>query len=231
MSEVDNSIKKTEKAVFVIVIVAAFFSISYAILRYNIFGQVPWKDLPFYVLNKSISLTAIILFTISNSLKFLNKTRVQIAQKWIDSSTTIGAASLLLIIIHVFISLMLFKPEIFTKFFEENGTVNLLGGISMITGIISFVLILGIKLNSLSNFKNNHKTYSSPLAWNIVMLIIITHLFFMGYGGWITPEKWHGGMPPISLIAFLFCLSGLLLKVFFRSGSILKNQLNNSPEN
>ena len=54
------------------------------------------------------------------------------------------------------------------------------------------------------------------------MIFIIIHLFFMGYSGWVTPEKWHGGMPPISLIAFVFSSFGLLLKVFVRF-SILKN--------
>ena len=126
MDKTDNLLMKTKKKVFGIVTVTAFFSISYAILRYNIFGQVPWKDLPFFILNKAISLTAIILFTISSISSFLNKNKVQIAQKWIDSSAAIESISFSLIIIHVFISLMLFKAEIFMKFFEENGTLNLL---------------------------------------------------------------------------------------------------------
>jgi hypothetical protein len=222
MDKTDNLLMKTKKKVFGIVTVTAFFSISYAILRYNIFGQVPWKDLPFFILNKAISLTAIILFTISSISSFLNKNKVQIAQKWIDSSAAIESISFSLIIIHVFISLMLFKAEIFMKFFEENGTLNLLGGISMIDGIISFVLLWVIKLNSLPNTKNNYALYFFPKAISVVMIFIIIHLFFMGYSGWVTPEKWHGGMPPISLIAFVFSSFGLLLKVFVRF-SILKN--------
>lgn len=224
MKMTNSLLIKTKKPVSIIVTVTAFFSISYAILRYNIFGQIPWKDLPFYVMNKAVSLTAIILYTISPISKFLNKNRTQIPEKRIDTNNTIEGISFSLIIVHVFLSLMLFKPEIFAKFFEKNGTVNLLGGISMITGIISFVLFCGIKLNSLSNIKRNNILYFSKFSLNVIMVFIMAHLFFMGYKGWITPEKWQGGMPPISLIAFVFSSFGLLTRAFTKSDNhILKN--------
>ena len=34
------------------------------------------------------------------------------------------------------------------------------------------------------------------------------HLVFMGYKGWLNPSGWHGGMPPISLVAFAFFIVG-----------------------
>ncbi|NOR76280.1 MAG: hypothetical protein GQ525_14130 [Draconibacterium sp.] len=223
MKKTYNLLIETKKIAFGIVTITAIFSISYAILRYNIFGQVPWKDLPFYILNKAISLTAIILFTVISIFKSLNKSRVHFAQKWIDSRTIIEPISFSLVIIHVLISLMLFKSEIYAKFFEENGTINLLGGISMIAGIISFVLLWSLKQKSLANTKNSYTSNFFPTIFNVVMIFIMVHLFFMGYNGWVTPEKWHGGMPPISLIAFIFGSVGLLLKVFIRPSGILKN--------
>jgi hypothetical protein len=214
-----------KRTVFGIVTTTALFSISYAILRYNVFGTVPWSGLPFFVMNKAISLTAIILFTIGFVLKPKYKNRVGVAQKWLDISKIIENITFLFIVIHVLMSLMLFKSEIFAKFFEENGTLSLIGGLSMIAGIISFVLLCEIKLNSISKIKINYRLLILPKVLNVTMLFIIIHLFFMGYSGWITIAKWHGGMPPISLIAFLFSSFGLLLKLFFAfQRTILKSK-------
>ena len=38
-----------------IIIVTSIISIAYAILRYHIADNVPWKDFPFLILNKGIS--------------------------------------------------------------------------------------------------------------------------------------------------------------------------------
>ena len=224
MGQISDKVKG-QKSVYRIVSLAAIFSIGYAVLRYNIFGAVPWKDLPFYVLNKAISLTAIILFTIGSSLKFESKSKVQSTEKRLDISKKLEVISFLLIKLHVIMSLMLFKSEIFAKFFEDNGTLSLFGGLSMVAGIISFVLLWDIKLNSRSKEKNIYTLLSLPKTLNMAMVFIIIHLFFMGYSGWITPSKWNGGLPPISLIAFIFSSFGLIINLFSKSeGSTLNNQ-------
>jgi len=42
------------------------------------------------------------------------------------------------------------------------------------------------------------------------------HLFFMGYQGWLKPAGWHGGMPPVSLVAFLFFVVGYTINLVGR---------------
>ena len=44
------------------------FALGYAVLRYHILGPVPWKDLPFFILSKGISLGAFILLTFNFGL-------------------------------------------------------------------------------------------------------------------------------------------------------------------
>lgn len=213
---------KTNTSVVAVVSVAALFTLGYAILRYNIFGSVPWKEIPLYIMNKAISFTAIILFTISYSIKYQYGQGSGIEQKSLDKRIIIEITSAL-IMVHVLMSLLLFKPAVFAKFFEEDGTISLFAGLSMIAGIIAFVLLWGSKLNSLSNKKNSKPLLSLPLVVNGAMVFTGIHLFFMGYKGWITPEKWNGGMPPISLIAFLIASFGLLLKLFRTSGAKYTN--------
>ena len=48
-----------------IVFGALIFGIVYAVVRYHIAGPVPWKDLPFYVLNKGVSLSAFVLLMLN----------------------------------------------------------------------------------------------------------------------------------------------------------------------
>jgi hypothetical protein len=38
----------------------------------------------------------------------------------------------------------------------------------------------------------------------------------MGYSGWINPAGWHGGLPPISLVAFVFFVIGYLINLIAR---------------
>jgi uncharacterized membrane protein len=49
----------------VIILVTLLLSIGYAVLRYHILGPVPWKDLPFFILNKGLSLAAFVLLTLN----------------------------------------------------------------------------------------------------------------------------------------------------------------------
>ena len=46
-----------------IIAIVMIFGLAYAVLRYHIVGPVPWKDFPFFILNKGISLSAFILLT------------------------------------------------------------------------------------------------------------------------------------------------------------------------
>ena len=68
-----------------IILACLLFSIGYAILRYHIFGPVPWKDFPFFILNKGISLGAFILLTLNFSLGPLNNLSVKVPEGWLNA--------------------------------------------------------------------------------------------------------------------------------------------------
>jgi hypothetical protein len=42
------------------------------------------------------------------------------------------------------------------------------------------------------------------------------HLLFMGYAGWMKPEDWHGGLPPVSLVAFAVFAMAYIVNLFGR---------------
>jgi hypothetical protein len=60
------------------------------------------------------------------------------------------------------------------------------------------------------------------LIW--ALLLGGVHVLFMGYSGWLSPAGWHGGLPPISLVAFVV----FVLVKFLRPGAA-RSTINDMP--
>ena len=50
----------------------------------------------------------------------------------------------------------------------------------------------------------------------VAMTLGAVHVFFMGYQGWLNPGGWHGGLPPISLVAMAVFVLGYTINVLGR---------------
>ncbi len=209
-----SSPENSKNLASMIIALTLIFSMSYAIVRYQIFGPVPWKELPLFILNKGISLSAFILLTLNFSLSPLNNLGIKVSENWLNSRKIIGISSFFLLVIHVLISFLLFQPAIYGKFFEANGTLTLFASISMLGGILAFAAlwIYHQSFQSLASEDNEWTPFiTSRKFLLLIMLLGATHLFFMGYEGWLNPSSWHGKMPPISLVAFVFLVIGYII--------------------
>jgi DMSO/TMAO reductase YedYZ heme-binding membrane subunit len=213
-----NEPVKTNSAVPIIVI-AMIFGLAYAILRYHIAGPVPWKDFPFFILNKGISLSAFILLTCNFSFGPLNNLGVRVPEGWLNARKAMGMTGFLLVLIHALMSFLLFRSSVYGKFFETDGTLTLLAGLSMLGGILAFVVLWAYNL-SFQTFLREDRAYirfiTSRKFLLFALLLGAVHLFFMGYEGWLKPSGWHGGLPPISLVAFAFFAAGYVVNLFGR---------------
>ena len=202
-----------------IIAVTLSFAISYAVLRYHILGDVPWKDLPFLILNKGLSLGGFILITINFALGPAKNLGLSVSPAWLNARKAIGMSGFLIILVHALMSFMLFSPAVFGKFFEADGSLTGVAGISMLAGVLGFVVLWGYSV-SFQTFLREDKpfidfiTSRRFLIW--ALLLGGLHVFFMGYSGWLKPAGWNGGLPPISLVAFLFFIGGYLLNLFGR---------------
>ncbi len=208
-----NSVKKLISITFIL-------SLSYAVLRYNIVGPVPWKDVPVFIVNKAIALSAFILLAINFSLSPLRNLKVNIPNNWMYARKSIGATGFKMAATHLIMSFLIFNPATYGKFFEPNGTLTLLAGISMLGGILAFVALWSYNLNfnTLLREKNRFsKSCNSRFFILSAMLLGLVHVFFMGYQGWLTPANWHGGLPPVSLIAFVFFLCSNIINLLGRT--------------
>ena len=184
-----------------IIIIVLILTSLYAILRYNVFGNTPWNQLPLYILNKILSFSGLLLITLNLSAKLLPRLK--------NSKQTLGIIGFILIFIHILLSLILSSPLNYSKLYTDSGLFSAFGGISLSSGAIAFTFLLIYifyeKSKTIQNIFQNHRITA------IQSLLPLIHLFFLGCSGWITPQKWQGGMPPITLISFILYSVGLLI--------------------
>lgn len=194
-------------------------SVGYATLRYHIAGDVPWNDFPFFTLNKGISLAAFVLLAFNFALGPARNLGMPISVAWLNARKAFGMTGFLLVLVHALMSFMLFTPSIFGKFFEADGTLTGVAGVSMLAGVLGFAFLWGYNLSFQTHLREDEAfiayiTSRRCLLWALSLGGL--HLLFMGYRGWLDPAGWHGGLPPVSLVAFAFFAVGYLLNLFGR---------------
>ena len=191
------------------------FSVVYAVIRYHFAGDVPWRHFPLFILNKTTSLAAVILVA---SSYLIGK-----VIRWHDHDKALrlvvikfcGLMGFFLAAVHAFFSLALLSPANYGKYFDEVGRLNLQGEIAMSVGVLALFCLLGPAVTTLPmmpkaiggvRWKRNQRLGYVALAF------VVVHLVFLGFKGWLAPGGWHGGMPPISLVAVVAALVPLLVK-------------------
>jgi len=197
-------------------------SIGYAVLRYNVVGPVAWKDLPVFVLNKGVSLAAIVFLTVSFTIKPLTHLGFPALNFGLESRKILGISGLLLTIFHVLLSFLIFNPHYYPKFFDSDNTLSVIGNFSLLAGMFSF-MILGLYHWCFRNRSKNKEILINIITSKEFLLGLLfmlgIHLVFMGYTTWFTPSIWQGGLPPISLISFTVVLFGFILNAFGRTST------------
>ena len=202
-----------------IIVGALSLSLAYAILRYHIAGPVPWKDFPFYILNKALSLAAFLLLALNFGLGPLKNLGVNVAPGWLNARKALGMTGFLLVLIHALMSFLLFTPEVYGSFFGDDRKLTLVGGISMLAGVLAFVVLWGYNM-SFQTFLREDEAFIRFITSRAFLLFALTlggiHLLFMGYAGWMNPAGWHGGIPPISLVGFTAFVLMYIVNLFGR---------------
>lgn len=177
------------------VAIVLFFSIGYAIVRYHFFGPIEAANIPSYLVNKGSSLAAVFFLLFSAYARY-KKNNAQ-AQLW-------GKTSLVLLGLHVFLSWSLWSPGYFDFLYaNEDWTaltekMNLKGEITLITGAVGTMVYLMI---------SSKRPKSITLLMTIAAAMVCMHVGAMGVMGWLKPEGWNGGLPPITLLSFLVAVS------------------------
>jgi hypothetical protein len=176
-------------------LVVLSFCFFYAIVRYVVIGPVNSEEIPIFIFNKAVSWGAVTLLLLSiyaTSKNFTNTAREY------------GTYAYWNVVCHALLTLSILDEAHYAKLFE-NGKLGLFGQLSILSGVLVIVLFLYYHYH-FSNTNNFTTVVKRITKVKLILLITLSHLFFLGVKGWLTPEEWYGYLPPITLISFVIVL-------------------------
>ena len=205
-----------EKTFFIFLIVF-IISFAYAIVRYTVIRNVSFENVPLFIANKSIALTATILIGLSYILGPLTRISRKHFERHLYLRKHIGISGFAVAALHAFMSLALLSPAYYPKFFDAaTGKMTFIGETSMLAGILAFLIFAVISITSLPPIERHmHKD-----QWKLVQslgyaayVLVLLHVAVMGFRGWMNPESYKYGFASISLIAALVIVLVLVMRV------------------
>ena len=190
-------------------------SLLYAIVRYHLTGDVAWRHFPVFILNKATSLAAVIFVAAS----YLGGKII----RWYDNDQRLrlvvikfcGLMGFSLAGIHAVLSLTIWTPAYFAKYFDEAGQLNLQASLGMATGVVALFFLTSPAISTLPMMPKalGGKRWKRAQRMGYVSLILVAvHLVALGFKGWLKPQAWPAGMPSISLLAFIAAMVPLIVK-------------------
>lgn len=163
-------------SVNVVTWLALTIAFGYALLRYCVFGDVSFRHAPLFVLNKAVAWAALMLLVISLaggrwSSPFGRSPRSSLTRRAI----ALGRA-------HVVASLVLVGPDYYPTLYDPDGRMNLAGEVLIASGVFAVA----------------YPILKSPWARAAIFASLALHAGALAAANGVAPERWPGGMPPIS---------------------------------
>lgn len=190
-------------------------ALAYAVVRYHFAGDVAWQHFPLFILNKAASLAAVI-FVASSYL-------IGKVIRWHDHDKALrlvvikfcGLMGFFLAGIHAFFSLALLSPAYYGKYFMEGGRLNLVGEIALSAGVLGLFFLLGPAVTTMPGMPKaigGWRWKRNQRLGYVALALVVVHLITLGFRGWLAPGTWHGGIPPVSLVAVIAAAVPLLVR-------------------
>ena len=191
------------------------FSLAYAVVRYHLAGDVPWRHFPLFILNKATAFAAVIFVACSYLVGKVIRWHDHDKQLRLVVIKFCGLMGFFLAGVHTIFSLCLLSPAYYGKFFDDGGRLTLEAEIAMSVGAIAIYFLLSPAVTTLPMMAKaigGVRWKRSQHAGYTALALVVAHLVAMGYKGWLAPQGWHGGIPPVSLVAVVVALVPLLVK-------------------
>lgn len=189
---------------------------AYAIIRYNVVRNVPIDQIPLYITNKSVALTATILIGLSFLLGPLTRFWPKKFEHQLYLRKYLGVFGFSIAALHAIMSLMLFSSSYYPKYFDTvTGKMTLGGESAVLFGILAFLIFSAIAVTSLPSVEEKMQ----PAQWKSVQRLgylafffVLLHVAVLGYKGWLNSESYSYGLISISLITALFIIFVLVMR-------------------
>jgi len=187
-------------AVFVVSF-AAF--LIYALKRYVIYGNMELETHLLFLCNKALAMSAVSLISSIIILNAYNRIVPESLYLRHHIRKHFGIITSTTVVLHIFISILLFSPANFPKLFNTSGGLHYYGAITLIFGVIAFLMVTAIDHFEGRGLENT-------------LIFLMLHLAVMSYKGWFAPVEWPGNMIPLSLIAFSMLFIVLIVDLVSR---------------
>lgn len=203
------------KQTMIIFLVVFGLSFLYAIVRYNLVRNVPLDNIPLFIANKAIALSATVLIGLSFLLGPLARFWPNQFSPHLYLRKHLGVLGFGVAALHSLMSLVLLNSAYYPKFFSAGGRLNLIGETSMLFGILAFLIFAAVSITSLLPLEK----HMHPDQWKFIQrmgylayVFVLAHVAIMGFQGWFKSESWQFGLASISLISALFIIFVLLMR-------------------
>lgn len=195
-------------------------AVLYSVVRYHLAGDVPWEQFPLFILNKATSLAAVIFiacsYLIGRVIKFHNRSKHKLVV-----IKFCGLMGFSLAAIHALMSFCLLNPSYFAKFFQDDGKLTVATSLALSAGVVA---LWAVAIPAITTMPKMAKEIGG-IRWKrtqrmgyLCLILTLVHLVFFGWKGWTTPERWHGGLPPISMWAAAAAIFPVLVKIWSLTG-------------
>jgi DMSO/TMAO reductase YedYZ heme-binding membrane subunit len=191
-------------------------ALAYAVLRYHIAGDVPWRHLPLFIFNKAASMAATIFvacsYLVGKAIRWHNhdpRTKLVVIK-------LCGLMGFSLAVIHALASFALLNAAYFPKYFAADGRLHWNGELAVMAGVVALWALAFPAITTLPMMARELggvRWKRSQRMGYVCLFLVVVHLFALGLQGWLTPHDWQWGLPPISLLAVVIATIPLMLKV------------------
>ena len=191
-------------------------AVAYAILRYHIAGDVSWAHFPLFILNKATSLAAVMFVACSYLVGRVFRWHNHDPRLKLVVIKFCGLMGFSLALMHSFFSVCLLKPSYFAKFFAEDGRLTLECELGMATGVVA---LWALSIPAITTAPTMPKSLGG-IRWKrtqrmgyLCLALVVAHMVFLGMKGWLAPQGWPSGLPPISMLAASIALIPIVVKI------------------
>lgn len=192
------------------------FTFCYVVIRYNILRDVPFSDIPLYILNKNLALTTTVLIGLSFLIGPLATLAPHKFSRYLPLRKSLGLIGFGAGAVHSVISLILLSPRYYAKFYTTDGALNAIGQFSLLFGVLALVVFTVVAISSLPTMyerlgearwmKMQHLGYFG-------YVLVLLHVVVMGASGWMNPQGYAYGFISISLLSALVILIVFAMRI------------------
>lgn len=192
---------------------------GYAYIRYVYYKGVDPIHIPMYILNKTFAVSGVILMSMSYLGGPLAFAWPGLFYSQLVKRKYYGLLGFALTCTHLLCNAAIFGQAYFKKFFLPSGKLNFTGELSLMFGTLTTLHLAFIALISIPVIQNHmdQKQWRFIQKTGMVALLgVVGHVAAMGFKGWLKPETWPGGMPPLTIVS-----AGVIVGMFTLRYSVI----------